>query len=220
MILQYTRNWVYICSTSSAFYNRHSNTMSLPKGIYRIHRWGAHEHPQYLTIIDGLVSVAGPDVPNLKDQEVTRRFWRAYIPFLTNFSVVRRAPRERKRRHPASRPYLAFSFPFLGETGGGRQKDCAWPGFRLSDLWMARWTCAAVTTTCPLLVSLDSGIPIFPSVCLPTFIWTGSIRVPDKDLITGIVVSPFLIFPPQVFFSLFILMTWGTDLLKAPSWAS
>ena len=55
-------------------YNRHSNTMSLAKGIYRIRMWGAHEHPRYLSIIDGMVSIAGPDVPNIKDQEVTRRF--------------------------------------------------------------------------------------------------------------------------------------------------
>ena len=48
--------------------------MSLAKGIYRIRMWGAHEHPQYLSIIEGMVSIAGPDVPNVKDQEVTRRF--------------------------------------------------------------------------------------------------------------------------------------------------
>ena len=76
MIPQYTRNWVYICSTSSAFYNHHSNTMSqaLAKGNYRIRMWKVHgEHPQYLSVINGMVSVAGPNVPK-KDQEVTRRF--------------------------------------------------------------------------------------------------------------------------------------------------
>ena len=48
--------------------------MSLVKGNYRIRMWEVHgEHPQYLSVIDGMVSIAGPDVPK-SDQEVTRRF--------------------------------------------------------------------------------------------------------------------------------------------------
>ena len=49
-------------------------SLQVAKGNYRIRMWEVHgEHPQYLSVIDGMVSIAGPDVPK-SDQEVTRRF--------------------------------------------------------------------------------------------------------------------------------------------------
>ena len=87
------------------FYNhRHSNTMAICKGVYRISRWpGTQEIPDILSITDeGDVTIAPPNVQPSKNQEVTRCFQTSlYILFLTKFSVVRRDPRERQRRNPA-----------------------------------------------------------------------------------------------------------------------
>ena len=47
----------------------------LPKGVYRISRWGSHERPEILTALnDGNVTIAPPGVHPSKEQEVTHRF--------------------------------------------------------------------------------------------------------------------------------------------------
>ena len=48
--------------------------MALSNGIYRISKWEHNELPECLTIIDGKVSIAVPDVGNVRDQEVICRF--------------------------------------------------------------------------------------------------------------------------------------------------
>ena len=91
--------------------------MSFPAGVYRIARWGSHEHGQILTVKDDHVTVLPPGAAPEKDQEVIVVFFLQALAWsVTNqclLTVASRGRRGRQSRHPDPRQYLSFPFPFL-----------------------------------------------------------------------------------------------------------
>ena len=218
MNLQYSRNWVYIFSTSSAFYNRHLNNMALRSGVYRISKWGGlRDRPEYLTIIDGNVSIAARSVPDFEDQEVTRRFLTS--PYSVSYQYFSGASRSKRTATSPSRTLPPFSLliPFLPRNRRRKAIGLCLAQFPIFRPVNGALNLCRINHHPSLTCQFELWNPNFSIYLLTYFIWTGSIRVPHKELV--VVVSPIHVYPPQVFFSLLVLMTWGTDLLEAQSWA-